>query len=97
MKTLCVLFIFLSILNFPVYMIFSSTTVNNDYSIDTFYQYFTLGNLGRTNPECGFSNIRQPMDPDLASLTPPPTIQLKCDTGYIKSIKRLGLLYVTDT
>lgn len=47
MKTFCVLFFILMILNLPVYFIYSQTTINNNYTrLDVAFQYFTFGNFG---------------------------------------------------
>ena len=53
MKTFCVLFFILTILNLPVYFVYSQTTHGNDYTrLDTVFQYFTFGNFGRIKEGC---------------------------------------------
>ena len=47
MKTMTMLFLVLTILNLPVYFIYSQTTLNNKYGdLDIAFQYFTYGNFG---------------------------------------------------
>ena len=58
MKTFAILFFMLTILNIPVFLMYSSMTVDNDYmSVQKAWQYFTLGNIGKGNNICGYSNI----------------------------------------
>jgi hypothetical protein len=53
MKTFCVLFFILTVINLPVYFIYSQTTLGNDYgSLDIAFQYFTFGNFGRIKEDC---------------------------------------------
>ena len=49
MKTLIVLFFILSIINFPLYISYQNSTVNNDMSIKQMWKYFTIGNIGNTD------------------------------------------------
>ena len=58
MKTFAILFFILTILNIPVFMMYSSMTEDNNYmSVSMIWQYFTLGNIGKGNLICGYSNI----------------------------------------
>lgn len=58
MKTFAFLFLFLTILNIPVFWMYASMTEGNNYSeMVEVFQYFTLGNLGKGNPICGYSNL----------------------------------------
>jgi hypothetical protein len=53
MKTFCVLFFILTVLNLPVYFLYSQTTLGNDYSsLDIAFQFFTFGNFGRIKKDC---------------------------------------------
>ena len=46
MKSLAVMFFLLSVLNIPVYMMYSSASINNDYlNLDSGLRFFTVGNL----------------------------------------------------
>lgn len=49
-KTMTILFLILTVLNIPIYMIYNSGTSNNDFhNIDKIWHYFGIGNLrGRT-------------------------------------------------
>lgn len=46
MKTLFILFLILTIINIPVYVIYNNATMNNKYKkMDQLFKYFTIGNL----------------------------------------------------
>ena len=46
MQTLAILFFVLALINIPVFIIYSGSTRNNNYSkMDEIFKYFTLGNL----------------------------------------------------
>ena len=68
MKTFAILFFFLTILNLPVYALYASSTLNNDYThFLGGYPFFSLGNLAMENPECStqkelFSNTDSSLD-----------------------------------
>ena len=87
MKTLSIMFIVLTILNVPIYFFYQSTTLYNNFiDINQVFKYFTLGNLGRSNNICGYSDFSQALydDDDYATtIDPPPKIELKCNKGYI--------------
>lgn len=58
MKTFAFLFFFLTVLNIPVFWMYASMTKGNNYTeMEEAFKYFTLGNLGKGNPICGYSNI----------------------------------------
>jgi hypothetical protein len=95
LKTLSVLFLVLSVLNLPVYIIYHSTTEDNNLSnIDDLFRYFTLGNLGRPNLICGHSDIREKMIEDYPG--DKINMKLECPAGYISNIERFGLLYYDE-
>ena len=91
MKTFCVLFFILTILNLPVYFIYSQTTHNNDYTrLDTVFQYFTFGNFGRIKGTC--SSVPVTFNSDQS------TFNLQCDypSHYMTEILYYGFLYQYD-
>ena len=58
MKTMTVLFLVLTILNLPVYFLYSQTTLNNKYgNLDIAFQYFTYGNFGGKLKMCSSAEI----------------------------------------
>mmetsp|Transcript_4428 Transcript_4428/g.6506 ORF Transcript_4428/g.6506 Transcript_4428/m.6506 type:complete len:264 (+) Transcript_4428:2247-3038(+) len=93
MKTFSIMFAVLTIINMPLYVMFQSTTDNNNFlSISQVFSYFTLGNVGVTDNSCGFSKIN-PEDLDYESRK----LSLDCPDGsYISEIKNLGFLYHYD-
>lgn len=93
MKTFALLFFILTILNLPVYFIYSQTTARNDYSdLNTVFQYFTFGNLGGTNRAC--SSIPITFDPTEAQ----EPLTLKCGLAhhYMVEVQTWGFLYMWD-
>jgi len=51
MKTFAILFFFLTLLNLPVYALYSSNTLDNNYkNFFGGYPFFSLGNLAQDNP-----------------------------------------------
>ena len=39
---------------------YESTTDNNDFTnVKEIFKFFTLGNLGRSNLECGYSDVKE--------------------------------------
>ena len=58
MKSLAVMFFLLSVLNIPVYMMYSSASINNDYlNLESGLRFFTVGNLAQRNSGCGTTEI----------------------------------------
>ena len=60
MKTFAVLFLILTIVNVPIYMLYSSTTPDHpDYlsDLEAAFKYFSIGNIGKGDRVCGFSSI----------------------------------------
>ena len=58
MKTFAVLFFILTLINLPIFLMFSSTTADNNYfAPKEAFQYFTIGNIGKGNDVCSYSNI----------------------------------------
>jgi hypothetical protein len=54
LKGLGILFLILSILNIPIYLLLADATAHNDYSnLNKSFGYLTLGNLGRDSDSCG--------------------------------------------
>ena len=52
------MFLMLSILNLPLFILYEGNTEGNQLStIATFFKYFTLGNLGQYTRFCGFSDF----------------------------------------
>ena len=95
MRTFAIMFLILSILNVPIYLIYQAPTDDNVYdSSMQFWSYFTLGNLARPNEECGYSDVREYLVEDFDGHSP--NINLKCDKGYISKLMFFGLLYKDD-
>jgi NADH:ubiquinone oxidoreductase subunit 2 (subunit N) len=74
MQTLAILFFVLSIVNIPIFLMYSNQTQNNDYyNINQVFKYFTLGNIAQTNKVCGYSQVKytdfgvEMPDPDILS------------------------------
>ena len=68
-------------------MIYQSTTAaNNEFTkVNEVFKYFTIGNLGRSDQECGYSNVKEKLIDDYAGDNP--IIQLNCPRGgYIKKL-----------
>jgi hypothetical protein len=54
MKSMAVMFFILSVLNVPIYLMYSSSTINNDYlNLNSGLRFFTIGNLAQRNSGCG--------------------------------------------
>jgi len=87
------MFAVLSIINAPLLLMYQSTTTNNNFlNIGQTFKYFTLGNVGVTDDNCGFSKVNI-YDLDYESKM----INLKCQEGsYINDIKNFGFLYLYD-
>ena len=90
------MFVVLSIINIPLFVIYPSPTKFNDYSsVEKMITYMTLGNLARPNLECGFSDLKKDMI--YGEKERSPEIKLQCDAGeYISKITNFGLLYKED-
>lgn len=90
------MFMVLSVINIPLFVIYPSPTKFNDYSsIESLITYMTLGNLARPNLECGYSDLKK--DIIYGEKERSPEIKLQCDTGeYISKITDFGLLYRED-
>lgn len=81
------MFVFLTIINIPIFMIYQSTTAaNNEFTkVNEVFKYFTIGNLGRSDQECGYSNVNEILIDDYEGDSP--MISLKCPgKGYIKKL-----------
>lgn len=62
MKILAWMFVVLSIINFPLLLIYPAPTKHNDYTnAGSVFGLFTLGNMARPNPACGFSDLKKDM------------------------------------
>lgn len=58
MKTLAIMFTILSVINFPLYFIYQSSTLKNNYgNLATVFKFFTIGNMGITDTICDWSQI----------------------------------------
>ena len=58
MKTIAIMFTVLTILNIPILYMYSSQTSHNNYqNLTELPKYFTIGNLGRTDSECDYSEV----------------------------------------
>lgn len=62
MKILAVMFTVLMIINAPLLLLYPSPTKHNNYTdAGSVFGYFTLGNMARPNPTCGFSDLKKDM------------------------------------
>ena len=96
-KTFAIMFVLLTLINIPIFMIYQSTTyANNEFTKpNEIFKYFTIGNLGRGDQECGYSHVKEILLDDYAGDSP--IIQLSCPGGgYIKKLVQFGLLYRED-
>ena len=58
MKTLAIMFFILTVINLPLYVIYSRSTQNNDYeNFKESSKYFMLGNIATTNKECSHYSL----------------------------------------
>jgi len=57
MKTITILFLILSIINFPLFFSYSHSTSNNDITLKHMWKYFTIGNIGSTDNNCAWSYL----------------------------------------
>ena len=54
LKGFSILFLILSVLNIPIYMLLADATKNNEYlNINKSFSYMTIGNLGQDSDTCG--------------------------------------------
>jgi hypothetical protein len=85
MKTLSIMFLLLSLINIPLYIIYhENTSGNNLGSINQFFKYFTIGNLGQLTKKCSSSNFNHKFD---AEGEKPENIKIDCgDGGYITEV-----------
>lgn len=64
MKTFAIMFAILSVLNLPLYLIYQNATADNNFSdINSMFQYFTIGNIGRPNLFCAHSDLKEYLVP----------------------------------
>ena len=78
---------------------YQSTTDNNDFSdIKNIFKFFTLGNLGRSNLECGFSDVKEYLIDGYKGHSPDIYIDCQKDgtRRYISKLEKFGLLYADD-
>ena len=96
MKTLCIMFVILSIINIPLYAIYSSTEKHPNWTnLSDIFKLTTLGNLGKPDLKCGYSDLKNDMI--YGTIDRSPEVKLKCDDGeYINKILSFGLLYLDD-
>ena len=58
MKTLSIMFLILTLINMPLYIMFQSVTKNNNYAnVAELFKYFTMGNLGIADTDCSYSRV----------------------------------------
>lgn len=94
MKTFMIMFLLLSILNLPIYIIYEKNTEGNILNkLDKFFKYFTIGNLGQMTSKCGFSDFDYKFfkKPEYTG-----EVLVDCGQGYIGELKEFGFLYKED-
>ena len=85
MKTFAVMFTILAILNVPIYIIYMSSTNDNKLmDINHLFKYFTLGNMGRPQLYCDYSDLKSNLVEDYEKGSR--IMDLHCDGGRITSI-----------
>lgn len=58
MKTLTIMFLILTIVNIPIFVMYEANTSGNALNnYNEVFKYFTIGNLGQMSKQCGFSNF----------------------------------------
>ena len=92
MKTFTILFLILSIINFPLFFSYSNSTSNNNMTLKQMWKYFTVGNIGNTDNNCAWSSL------DLVTLDHEMNkLEFECPEGfYINELKYFGFLYAMD-
>jgi hypothetical protein len=94
MKTLAVMFSLLSVMNLPLFIVYEGNTQGNELgALNTFFKYFTLGNLGQYTQFCGHSDFHYEFE---ITEGRPEDIQVDCGDGYIAELTEFGFLYTTD-
>lgn len=66
MKTFMIMFLLLSIINIPIFLIYENSTEGNSLASFDFWKYFTLGNLGQLSNKCGWSDMKSEFNPNEA-------------------------------
>jgi hypothetical protein len=94
MYTFTVMFFLLTVINLPIYILYESNTQANNLSdINTFFKYFTLGNLGQLTVFCGYSDFAYRFD---ENKNVPDNLSIDCGLGYIQKIRNFGFMYDFD-
>jgi hypothetical protein len=58
MKSLAIMFFILTVINIPMLLVYSSSTANNNYKFESYYKYFTLGNIAQNAKVCGYAGLQ---------------------------------------
>ena len=101
-KAYAIFFIFLTILNLPVFMFYSkgNPAYNKNQLIDSFFATLSLGNVGQKNEMCASENMAVPnnvlssidgFDYKLNDIMKYSKMTLKCNSGTLGDIKYFGL------
>ena len=89
LKTLSILFFILVTINMPIYLLYAKSTANNAYTdTEEGLRFFTIGNLGQSNPGCGHSAF------DFSGSQ----LQVRCPVAgqYMTSIETYGFMQYSD-
>ena len=73
---------------------YEKNTDNNDLTnISQTFKYFTLGNLGQMNLNCGWSDFKAKFNATAEKAGP---IKVDCGEGHIGMLEEFGFLYKKD-
>lgn len=107
-KTFALMFILLSIINIPIYVLYEHNTQGNVYfDFSKSFRLYTLGNLGQLSKRCShqtmdwhfleyYDKVKYPNK--VLSNPKPPKMQFDCgEGGYIERLMDFGLTYKNDS
>ena len=80
--------------NIPIYLFYENNTQGNNLSdMQTFFKYFTIGNLGQLTRFCGYSDFKYKFDPNQGT---PENVDVDCGEGVIEKIINFGFMFNYD-
>lgn len=95
MKTLTIMFLLLTIMNIPLYILYENNTDGNEITnIGKLFKYFTIGNLGQLTKRCGWGDFAFKFMTENGGLNQ--QIEVDCGSGYVNEMQQFGFLYKID-
>lgn len=96
MKTFIIMFAILVFINIPIYVMYESNTNGNDLlGVNSFFKYFTIGNLGEMSHKCGWADFDFKYETK-SVLHTEQEVSVDCGAGYIGQLSVFGFLYTID-